>query len=366
MIFLLFLLIPILGLAYTIWHLYLLMPFPAVVRVAVCAVCVAAVLLIVADFARWVDHMPMPSASLVYEIGTTALIVLMYVFMFFLLLDILRLLHIVPKTWLNQNLWTLLVLVVGIAALIHYGNRHYNNKHRQPLQLTTHKPLGKDMTFVMVSDLHLGYHNRRQELHRWVEMINREHADAILIAGDIIDISVRPLIEDSMAAELRGLNAPVFACLGNHEYYSGEPEAQRFFDQAGIHLLRDTAITFKNDVIIAGRDDRTNPRRRPLHDILSTTDRAKYTILLDHQPYHLEQAQKQGVDFQLSGHTHHGQVWPISWITEQVYEKAYGAHRRSHTHYYITSGLGIWGAKVRIGTRSEYVVATLRHAEKPE
>ena len=67
-------------------------------------------------------------------------------------------------------------------------------------------------------DLHLGYHNRRKELSRWVDIINAEHPDLILIGGDIIDISVRPLLEENMAAELRRLKAPVYACLGNHEY----------------------------------------------------------------------------------------------------------------------------------------------------
>ncbi|MBO6216439.1 MAG: metallophosphoesterase, partial [Prevotella sp.] len=85
----------------------------------------------------------------------------------------------------------------------------------------------------------------------------------------------------------------------------------------------------------------------------------RYTILLDHQPYNLEQAEKAGVDFQFSGHTHHGQVWPISWITERIYEDAFGPYQRGNTRYYVSSGIGIWGGKFRIGTQSEYVVAKL-------
>ena len=84
-----------------------------------------------------------------------------------------------------------------------------------------------------------------------------------------------------------------------------------------------------------------------------------YTIVLDHQPYHLEEAEAAGIDFQLSGHTHRGQVWPISWITDAIYECSWGEHQRGSTRYYISSGLGIWGGKFRIGTQSEYIVATL-------
>ena len=119
-----------------------------------------------------------------------------------------------------------------------------------------------------------------------------------------------------------------------------------------------------NDITIVGRDDRTNRRRKSLKTILATADTTRYTIVLDHQPYHLEEAERSHVDFQFSGHTHYGQVWPISWITNAIYECAFGSHQRGNTHYYVSSGMGIWGGKFRIGTRSEYVVATLRHRQQ--
>ena len=92
---------------------------------------------------------------------------------------------------------------------------------------------------------------------------------------------------------------------------------------------------------------------------MQKADRTRYCILLEHQPFHLEQAERQQIDFQFSGHTHYGQVWPISWVTDAMYECAYGQHQRGETHYYVSSGLGIWGGKYRIGTRSEYVVVTV-------
>ena len=120
----------------------------------------------------------------------------------------------------------------------------------------------------------------------------------------------------------------------------------------------DSAVTV-GGLCIIGRDDRSNPRRRSVAELVRGADRSKYIIIMDHQPYHLERAERAGADFQLSGHTHHGQLWPISWITEAVYECAYGPWRRGHTRYYVSSGMGIWGGKFRIGTRSEYVVATI-------
>ena len=214
----------------------------------------------------------------------------------------------------------------------------------------------------MVSDLHIGYHNPRKELKRWIDMFNAEHPDIVLIAGDIIDMSMRPLEEENMAEELRRIEAPVYACLGNHEFYSNKPEAKKFIEESGIHLLIDSTVTV-GDITIIGRDDRTNMRRRPLDELTRNADMSRYSILLDHQPYHLEKAERAGIDFQFSGHTHYGQVWPISWITNYVYECAYGEHKRGNTRYYVSSGLGIWGGKFRIGTRSEYVVATLTSKE---
>ena len=108
------------------------------------------------------------------------------------------------------------------------------------------------------------------------------------------------------------------------------------------------------DITIIGRDDRSNPGRKALSELADSLN--GFTVLLDHQPFHLEEAEDAGIDFQFSGHTHRGQVWPLSWVTDAMYEKSWGHHTRGNTRYYISSGLGIWGPKIRIGTRSEYLV----------
>ena len=148
------------------------------------------------------------------------------------------------------------------------------------------------------------------------------------------------------------------ATLGNHEFYAGHPEAKQFYKDAGIHLLIDEVAVIDSSIVIVGRDDRTNMHRKSVKRLVP--DRNKYTIVLDHQPYDLNLSEEAGVDFQLSGHTHRGQVWPISWITDHVYECSWGSHQRGQTQFYVSSGIGIWGGRFRIGTQSEYVVATLR------
>lgn len=109
----------------------------------------------------------------------------------------------------------------------------------------------------------------------------------------------------------------------------------------------------------SGRHALGSEKRCSLKDLTGHLDMRKFTILLDHQPYHLEQAEEAGIDFQLSGHTHYGQMWPINWIEDVIYEKAHGALTKGNTQYYISSGIGIWGAKFRLGTQSEHVVAQL-------
>ncbi len=357
---LLFMGLPLLAIGYIGWHLWCLLPLSAIWKTVVIIVMAGCFLLTFANFSRSTDGMPMPVAVTCYEVANSSLFILLYLFMLFLVLDLGRLIRLLPRTILYNNWGTTIGIVVLMTVIFTYGYFHYKHKYREDIRLTTEKSMAKPIKLVMMSDLHLGYHNRREELRRWVDMMNEEHADAILIAGDIIDMSIRPLKEEKMYEEFKRLNAPVYACLGNHEYYSGEPDAQKFYEQAGIHLLRDSCAVV-GDLCVIGRDDRTNQHRKTLADIMKQADRSKFTILLDHQPYHLEQAERQKIDFQFSGHTHHGQVWPISWITENIYECAFGAHQRSGTRYYVSSGIGIWGGKFRIGTRSEYIVATISH-----
>lgn len=363
----LFLLLPIVACVYIGWHLWTLLPVANIWKMLVLALGGGSFLLLFLGIGRRLDSFPLPVSQMLYEVGTSSTFVILYLFMLFLVLDLGRIFRIVPRSWLYANGWSAVAIVVLIFGIFFLGNLHYNNKVRVALDLPTDKPLPRDYKIVMASDLHLGYHNPRKELTRWIDLINAEHPDFILIAGDIIDGSMRPLLEEHMAEEFHRLEAPVFACIGNHEYFSGHPQAMQFYRDAGICLLSDASTVVDSCIVIIGRDDQMNRRRRTVKDLvaelpsLGQGQKSAFTILLDHQPHHLEQAELAGIDFQFSGHTHRGQVWPISWITDKVYECSWGSHQRGNTCYYVTSGLGIWGGKFRIGTQSEYIVATLRH-----
>lgn len=360
--FLLLLLIPLTGCVFVGWHVWRILPLSAWLKaliVTLMASCVASLFL---SFWYGLDRMPMTLARIFYAIGTSSLIVLLYLFMLFVVMDLGRLCRLIPSAFMHNSLpGTLTVLGIMMAVFI-YGNLHYNNKVRVPINIHTGK-LSRPMRLVMISDIHLGYHITRNDLSKWVDMLNQEHPDAILVAGDIVDISVRPLLEENMAQEFRRLNAPVYACLGNHDYLAGEPRSEQFYRESGIQLLRDTSVVINGELLVIGRDDRTNIHRATVAQLVkaaSMMDKPQgFTVLLDHQPYNLEEAEQAGIDLQFSGHTHYGQVWPISWIEDLIYECAFGNHQRGNTRYYVSSGIGIWGGKFRIGTRSEYIVATI-------
>ena len=396
---LVFFLLPLLGCAYVGWHVWRILPLANVWKSVVVALMAACFALFVLNFVIGLDRVPLPLARVMYNVGNSTLFILLYLFMLFLALDVVALvLHFARPSvgedmrmgFLRDSLPGTLCVLGFMVVLFTYANLHYLHKVRVPMEIDTNGKVTRPLKLVLMSDLHLGYHNSRAEFAKWVDKVNAEQPDLVLIAGDIIDISVRPLLEENVAEEFKRIKAPIYACLGNHEYYSGEPRAQKFYRDAGIHLLRDSVVTLPDygNLTIIGRDDRTNGRRAPLSspegDTIAMPSATKtietpsgavgeaapllkgqaldgsFSILLDHQPYHLERTASAGIDFQFSGHTHYGQVWPISWIEDAIYECAYGSLTKGDTRFYVTSGIGIWGGKFRIGTQSEYVVLMLK------
>ena len=357
------LVLPLLALAYVMWRSWRIMPFPTGVKTAaVCVMFLLFALMPVCMMPGSIDRLPLALGSFLYKASLSWVFVLVYLLLAFLAIDLLGALRIAPPSLRTPSLAGTAAIAGTVAAVMLAGNLHYHHKHREGMTIATGNPMEKPLRIVMMSDIHLGYHIRRGEFAKWVDMINGERPDLVLIAGDIIDRSVEPLLKDGTAQEFRRISAPVYACPGNHEYYSGISKSLQFCKLAGITMLRDSAASVAG-INIIGRDDRTNTRRKPLERLVAEAGKGKFTILLDHQPYSLGEAEKNGIDLEFCGHTHHGQIWPVSWITDALYEDAYGPLEKGGTHYYVSSGIGIWGGKFRIGTRSEYVVAEITAAQ---
>lgn len=313
------------------------------------------------------DKLKIPIGNVLYKIGNGWLMLLIYAFLICVIADLVSFI----ATYFTQTkesffafnspirAFVLIATTVSIAAL---GFASYWRKNKVKLFLTTKKKLSKDIKIIFISDLHLGYAIQNKELDNWVKLINQENADLVLIGGDIIDCDVRPLEYYHLEDYLKRINTKhgVYTCLGNHEYLAGVQQSIEFLQKANIHVLRDKVAYLEElDLYLIGRDDKTNSKREPLATLTKELDPKKVSILLDHQPYHLGKAAKYKIDLQLSGHTHKGQVWPISWITDYLFEKSHGYTTIGNTQYYVSSGLGIWGGRYRIGTTSEYVVIEL-------
>ncbi len=319
------------------------------------------------------DLLPERLIGGLYGIGSNWLIIFLYLFMLLFLRDLVVLADrffrfLPPAVWQVPVKPFLTYLAVGIAAvLLIYGNIHYFRKERVELNIATHKPMPPGgLKIVFLSDLHLGYTTGNSEIKRWVELVNREQPDLILMGGDIVDNNTRPLIAHRMDETLQQLHASggVYACPGNHEHLGGGRNSEHFIRSAGICLLVDSIATPGKYLNIVGRNDRSNRRRKNLEELTDSLDTEKFTVLLDHQPYNLDETAQYPIDLQLSGHTHRGQIWPFNWVTDHLFEVSHGYARKENTHFYITSGIGIWGGKFRIGSRSEYIVINLTHTDQ--
>jgi len=126
------------------------------------------------------------------------------------------------------------------------------------------------------------------------------------------------------------------------------------------------AVTIDNRFVLIGRDDLSQHRRKALDAILTGIDRNLPLILLDHNPARMGDALKNNIDLQLSGHTHNGQIFPLNLLVRKIYQLAYGYQKTGNTHYYVSSGLGLWGAPIRIGTQSEIVTIDLQLTQRSE
>ena len=314
------------------------------------------------------NSLPAGLLSVLSALGFTWIILIVYFVLLCFCLDIIRgvnhFFDIYPQ-WIKDN-YQLTKLILSLSALLivgiilAIGNYRYNRPDTVRLDITVDKTLPKEgITLVMVSDVHLGGNIGKNQLKRYVEMINGENPDAVLIAGDLFDMSVKPVIEQNMAEEFSMLKSKygVYFASGNHEFYGGDREAIfDYLSSSGIKVLADSVVVVEDMITIAGRDDRTNINRKDLSELLKDVELSKLLILLDHQPYNLAETEQAGVDLHLSGHTHNGQFWPGNMIVKMMYELPYGYMQKGNTHYYVSSGLGLWGPKYRIGTRSEMVV----------
>ena len=305
-------------------------------------------------------------------IGSWWLGAMVYLTLLFLLLDMLRGLNgllnaseLLRFSWLSSKGRHVAMGVYSLTAVIllaGYYNarvpvvRHVSIKFNKPV------PEGSQRV-VLVSDIHLGITISNGKLNKMVNLVNEQDADLILLAGDIFDEDLGPVIRNNMGDLIKNLQARygVYAVLGNHEFYGNAREAQKYMEEHQITVLRDSVAVLPNGIVIAGREDLTweqmsGNKRMPLYQLLSDINNNMPVILMDHQPATLEEAANGQIDLQVSGHTHNGQMWPFNYITGAIFKISKGHGKINNTHFYVSSGYGTWGPPIRTNSRSEIIV----------
>ncbi len=260
--------------------------------------------------------------------------------------------------------WSYLVTLAIVFILISAGFINALIPHVKRYEISINKSAGEfeNMKIAAVSDIHLGSIIRKRSVKKLSGHLAELQPDLVLLLGDVVDGEIGPVLRGDL---LKYFTCPrcrngMYAITGNHEFIGGAGRTIPYIESKGIRILKDEIVTIEGGIQLAGRLDRDSKRffgkeRMELSELMKKADTARPVILLDHQPFRLEEAEQNGIDLQLSGHTHNGQMWPLNWITRKIYELSYGYMKKGKTQYIVSSGYGIWGPRIRLGSRSEIV-----------
>jgi hypothetical protein len=261
----------------------------------------------------------------------------------------------------------IVIMLVGVIVILGYLNTRSVVVKKLEISIPNTGSVLPGLNVVMISDIHLSPINNEKFLSGIVEKINELKPDIILMPGDIVDDRSEVLNRLKIGGSFKRLKSKygVYASNGNHEFINEVESADRFMEENGIIVLRDSAVLIANSFYVAAREDKsisnfTNKKRKKLNSILTDADKTLPVILLDHTPVKLEEAEINGVALQLSGHTHNGQFFPGNIITNLVYKLSRGYLKKGNTNYFVTSGVGTWGPPVRNASNSEIVNIQIR------
>ncbi|WP_160722834.1 metallophosphoesterase [Bacillus sp. USDA818B3_A] len=264
------------------------------------------------------------------------------------------------KTAVTKN--TGIVTLTVVAGLFSYGifNAYSPVVRNYAINIPKQVKDKQTITIAMASDMHFGMLSGDKQAKKLVDKINSMNPDLVIFPGDIIDDDVQPFLDEGIPDILKQINAPVYASLGNHDR-DDEVDLYKILNESGMRLLADEVVELENGVTLIGRKDRgyQDVVRAKLPELLKQVDASKPLLLLEHQPYDLDIAKNYGIDLMLSGHTHRGQIAPMNFITDKIYENDWGYLKKGTLQSIVSSGYGLWGTPIRLGSRSEILKITV-------
>ena len=294
----------------------------------------------------------------------------LYVFLFLLLYELFLLLNaflrLVSKEQRKSGSFRLTALASIILlslAVVTGGIINMNTIRASHYSIVVPKkdsPLNQ-LRIAFVADLHLMENSSIEFVEQYVRKVNALEPDIVLYGGDIVEGRDENRISEDILAALRNVQSRygTFGVPGNHETYGSRGNGT-FYQRAGITLLLDTLVSIDGSFFLAGRLDERFRNRKTAADILQDLSSFLPVIMLDHRPTQLQEVSQTPVDLQFSGHTHNGQLFPINIYMRRLYELSWGHKQIRDTHFFVTSGLRLWGPPVKTAGKSEIMVVDVK------
>jgi hypothetical protein len=293
----------------------------------------------------------------------------LYLFLTVLATDLLLLLNLaiktVPREFLRERYVRnrMMLFNVSLPALIVIAGIINFNIIRITEKVISIPADSSDISHLriaFVSDFHLEEKTPVRFAEQFVNKINKANPDILLYGGDILEGFSEAEKMEKFEKLLNSIKPVygVYGVLGNHDRtYRGVTSS--FYSGAGMIILKDTVITIGKSFVLAGRNDSRDERRKNAGEILADAHKNLPVIVLDHRPTEIKQLSETTADVVFSGHTHHGQLFPINLITNKVYELSYGHLKKGETHFFVSSGIRLWGPPVRTVAKSEILVVDI-------
>ena len=290
----------------------------------------------------------------------------LYLFLSVLGYDLFLLVNLAFKTVSVQKRKTFLYRLYTLSALIFLsvivvigGVINLNTILVSKYQVTLPKKNSniESLRVAFVSDIHIERSLSLRFFRQFVGKVNALQPDILLYGGDIVEGDSENETTEAIESELRKIKTKygTFGVVGNHEFYGGQEQGV-FFKKAKIELLNDTIVNIDNAFYLAGRYDEHFRNRKSIEEVLQNNSADLPIILMDHRPTQLQEVSQTAVNVQFSGHTHNGQLFPINFIIHRMYELSWGYRKIRDTHFFVSSGLRLWGPPVKTVGKSEIMV----------
>ncbi|MFQ9514973.1 MAG: metallophosphoesterase [Eubacterium sp.] len=258
------------------------------------------------------------------------------------------------------------------AVILGYGYLNMKNVVETNYVIETDKIQDDEYRVAIITDTHYGTIQDKEVLRKKCVEISKKNPDIVILGGDIVEEGTSKADMQEVFQLLGGIESRygIYYVYGNHDRqpytnnrtFSNE-ELERAIIENNIKILEDEYVNIGEDLILAGRGDAAwekNSSRASVEKILEGADRSKYIIVADHQPLEAEENSSQGVDLEVSGHTHAGQIWPVGFINELMGTLNYGMYEEENCKVIVSSGFAGWRYPIRTGEHSEYVIVDIK------